>query len=65
MIRVNEKTVPYEPGMTVADLLKREGVSSAIAAVWMNDRIVPRDKHATTPVPDEAVVQIVLVAPGG
>lgn len=65
MIQVNEKTIAYEPGMTVADLLKKEGVSSAIAAVWMNDRIVPRDRHATTVVPDEAVIQIVLLAPGG
>ena len=65
MIQVNEKSIAHEPGMTVADLLKKEGVSSAIVAVWMNDRIVPRDSHATTVIPDEAVIQIVLMAPGG
>jgi len=65
MIRVNDANAVYEPGMTVADLLEAEGMDPAIAAVWMNDELVPRDRHQTTVIPDEASIQIVLLASGG
>ena len=65
MIRVNDESVDCKPGMTVADLLKMQGKEPAIAAVWMDDKLIARDRYESTPVPDGANVQIVLMASGG
>ena len=42
MIRVNDQPSEWEPGLTVAGLLVRQGFAPTIAAVWINDEFVRR-----------------------
>jgi thiamine biosynthesis protein ThiS len=65
MICVNDEPADYEPGLTVARLLVRQGYAVAMVAVWINDDLVARGAYDRTPVPDQTDVRIVLMAPGG
>ena len=65
MISVNDEPAEYEPGLTVATLLARHGFATAMVAVWVHDEFVRRSDYAQAPVPDDADVTIVLMAPGG
>lgn len=65
MIRVNDEPSEWEPGLTVAGLLARQGYAPTIVAVWINDEFVRRQDYAQTPVPDGVDVTVVLMAPGG
>jgi thiamine biosynthesis protein ThiS len=65
MITVNDEPVEYEPGMTVADLLRRQDVAVTMLAVWLDGELVPRDAYDTTPVRDGASLQIVPIIIGG
>jgi len=65
MIRVNDEPADYDPGMTVAEVLRKYGYAAAMVAVWIDDEIVPRGAHDTTVLRDGADIKIVLMAAGG
>lgn len=65
MIRVNDENTDCQAGMSVADLLKKQGMESAMVAVWMDDRIIPRSQYEETLIHGDASIQIVLIASGG
>ena len=65
MIRVNDEQADHYSGMTVAALLRDRGYATAMVAVWIDGEMVPRGLYDTTPVPDGADVEIVLMAAGG
>ena len=39
--------VPWHPGLTVQDVIRRLRFSYALLVVRLNDRVVPRDEWAT------------------
>jgi len=65
MLTVNDEPLPFEPGLTVRDLLTRLGYESRLIAVWVDGTLVPRGAYGTTPVPDGGHVQIVHIIAGG
>jgi len=65
MIRVNDEPADYDPGMTVAEVLRKCGYATAMVAVWIDDEIVPRGAHDTAIVRDGADIKIVLMVAGG
>ncbi|MCX6550068.1 MAG: sulfur carrier protein ThiS [Acidobacteria bacterium] len=65
MIHLNDEPVAWEPGLTLATLLARQGYAAPTVAVWLNDEFVARGSYEQTPVPDDASVIVVLMAPGG
>lgn len=65
MILVNDEPMAPEPGLTVQRLLASKGFGAAMVAVWIDEELVPRSKHAETLVPDGCSVKIVLMIAGG
>jgi sulfur carrier protein len=65
MIAVNGEPLEHDPGMTVADVLRRRKFIFRMLAVWVDGVFVPRSAYAATPVPDEADVQVIHMISGG
>lgn len=51
--------------MTVADLLKRQGLEKGRVAVERNGEIVPRANYAQTPLTEEDKLEVVGFVGGG
>ena len=66
MIRVNNQyEIPWQPGMTVQDVLDALNFSFRMIAVKVNGEPVLRRDYATTEVPDDAEVQALHMISGG
>ena len=66
MIRVNDKwDVPWQPGMTVQDVLKSCGFTHHHLVVSINGVLVPPGEYAKQPVADGDQVRVVHVIGGG
>lgn len=66
MIRVNDKwDIPWQPGMTVIDLLSVCGFTHHHIVVSINGMLVPPDQYATQSVADGDQVRVVHVIGGG
>ena len=65
MLIVNDEPLDYEPGMTVADVLKKRNYVWRMLGVFIDGEFVPRGAYARTPVPDGAVVKVIHQIAGG
>ena len=65
MLIVNDEPLEYEPGMTVADILKRRNYVWRMLGVFVNGEFVGRTKYTTTVVPDGAEVKVIHQIAGG
>ena len=65
MLTVNDEPLAYEPGMTVADILKRRNYVWRMLGVFVNGEFVRRTKYDSTPVPDGAEVKVIHQIAGG
>jgi len=65
MLTVNDIPLPYEPGMTVRDILKRRNYVWRMIAVFVNGELVPKAKYDTRQVPDGADVKVIHQIAGG
>ncbi len=65
MLTVNGDPLAYEPGMTVADILKRKNYIWRMLGVFINGTFVPRGTYDRTPVPDGADVKVIHQIAGG
>jgi thiamine biosynthesis protein ThiS len=65
MLSVNDEPLDYEPGMTVADILKRRNYVWRMLGVFVNGEFVRRGTYDTTPVPDGATVKVIHQIAGG
>jgi len=65
MLIVNDEPLDYEPGMTVADVLKKRNYIWRMLAVFINGEFVPRGTYNKTPVPDGADVKVIHQIAGG
>lgn len=64
-IHVNGAPRRLETPLTVAALLERDGLSGKRVAVEKNGEIVPRSRHADTPVAAGDRLEIVVAVGGG
>ena len=65
MLIVNDEPLEYEPGMTVADVLKKRNYVWRMLGVFINGEFVPRGTYNKAPVPDGAVVKVIHQIAGG
>lgn len=64
-IRVNGVDTELADGTTVAGLLAARGIEAGGIAVALNGEVVPRAGHATTVLPDGAVLEVLTAVQGG
>jgi len=65
VITVNSHPLPYQPGMTVADVLKAMNYDYALIAVSVNDQLIARDDYDSFVVQDQADVKALHICHGG
>jgi sulfur carrier protein len=66
MIRVNDKwDVPWQPAMTVQDLLVACEFTHHALVVTVDGRLVPPDDYASQPVADGQQVRVIHIIGGG
>lgn len=65
MIRVKGRQIPWQEGMTLADLLKELQDTFPYAAALINDHYVSRRDFKTAGVPDEAEIVLIPGVGGG
>ncbi|MHC5037826.1 MAG: sulfur carrier protein ThiS [Planctomycetota bacterium] len=65
MIRVNDKPVEWEEGMTVDSLLRKMNFTHPLLVVSVNGSHVPKPRYGSTPIPDDAEVRVLHLSQGG
>jgi sulfur carrier protein len=64
-ITVNGEPRSFQAPLTITQLLDELELSGKRLAVEMNGEIVPKSKHADTPIQDGAALEIVVAVGGG
>lgn len=65
LIKVDQKAVAWQKGMTVSDLLDALGETYDYAVVRVNDQVVSRPQFDQTTIPDGAQVYLIPMVAGG
>ncbi|WDP92099.1 MAG: MoaD/ThiS family protein [Desulfobacter sp.] len=65
MIEVDDITMEWEEGMTVASLLSKIEDSGFVSVIRLNGTLVSSPKFDRTPVPDNAVIRLLPLVAGG
>jgi thiamine biosynthesis protein ThiS len=65
MITINEKTMAWEKGMTIADILKNLAFDYPQKIVSVDEQPIPPDDYHTFIVEDHAKIKVVFVCHGG
>ena len=66
MITINQRdTLPWHPGMTVAEVLDAMSYTFPHIVVSIDGVVVRHDAYAETPVPDDADVRMIHLMAGG
>ncbi len=66
MITVNRREkVPWEPGLTVAELKRRLNYTHPHIIVAVNGEIVPEERYESYELPDDADVRFIHLMAGG
>lgn len=64
-VTVNGRIQEFTEALSIADLLQRLALNGTGIAVALNAAVVPRTKHAHTPIHDGDVVEIIRAVAGG
>ena len=64
MVKINGKSYDYV-GLSVAEMLERNGFSTDRIAVEINEEIVPKANYSSTVLKDEDTVEVVSFVGGG
>lgn len=64
-VSINGERRSLEAPLTVAQLLERQGLAGKRVAVERNGEIVPRSRHADTPLCAGDTLEIVVAVGGG
>lgn len=62
---LNGEAKKIESGKTLADLIEQLGLTGKRIAVELNQEIIPRGEHATTPIQAQDQIEIVHAIGGG
>lgn len=65
MVYLNAEPLAWEPGLTLAELLRRAGRDPALAAVTADGRFVPRPEYGAFLVPDGCGLRVFELHDGG
>ena len=65
MIRVGETELPWQEGMTVAQLLEEVADGYDYAIIRLNGRVVTRPYFNTTTIPDGSTILLLPMVAGG
>lgn len=66
MIRVNNRDeIPWEPGLTVSELLRRFRYTFPAIVVTINGEVISEEEFATREIPDGADVRVIHLIAGG
>ncbi len=66
MITINQRDeLPWQAGMTVQEILDTMSYTFPRVIVSIDGVVVPHDKYAVTPVPDDADVRVIHLMAGG
>jgi thiamine biosynthesis protein ThiS len=65
MITVGEEEIPWQEGMTVAQVLEELQDGHFYAVVRVNGKIISRPNFEKTPVPDQAEIILIPMIAGG
>lgn len=65
MITVGDQKIPWEEGLTLAELLSKLQDGHIYAVVKLDGKLVSRPRFGTTLVPDGALVTLVPMIAGG
>ncbi|CAB1073119.1 hypothetical protein D1AOALGA4SA_1766 [Olavius algarvensis Delta 1 endosymbiont] len=65
MIKVSDRTVAWQQGMTISDLLKEIDDAHPYAVVRINENYVSRPNFDKTTIPDNAEVFLIPMVAGG
>ena len=65
MIRVGEKEIPWQEGLTVTQLLAKLNETYEYVAIRIDDKVVSRPNFDTTEVPDNCQVYLIPLIAGG
>lgn len=64
-LRINGQDESHPDGLTLAELIEQRGLDPQRVAVERNRQLVPRSRHAQTPLAEGDVLEIVTLAGGG
>ncbi|MBP3233097.1 MAG: sulfur carrier protein ThiS [Eubacterium sp.] len=64
MVKINGESYDYV-GLSVAEMLERNGFSTDRIAVEINEEIVPKANYSSTVLKDEDTVEVVSFVGGG
>ena len=64
-LRFNDLTLPCPTGLTLADLIERQGLDPAAVATALNGEFVPRERRAATRLGDGDTVLTFQAIVGG
>lgn len=65
MIIVEDRQIPWEKGLNVAQLIKQLDRSFSCAVVRLNGKLVSRPSFAEIQVPDESRIDLIDLVAGG
>ncbi len=65
MIRVDDQSMPWHDGMTVASLLEQLSDTDCCSVVRLNGKLISSPKFDKTQVPDDSVIQLLPLVAGG
>jgi len=65
VIKVSDRTVAWQQGMTISDLLKEIDDAHPYAVVRINENYVSRPNFDKTTIPDNAEVFLIPMVAGG
>lgn len=66
MICVNNRDeIPWEPGLTVTELLRRFRYTFPAIVVTINGDVISEEEFSTRPIPDGADVRVIHLIAGG
>lgn len=65
MIQVDDTSMAWHEGMTLATLLAQVKDARFVSVVRLNGRLVSSPQFDRTPVPDQAVIQLLPLVAGG
>lgn len=64
-LHLNQRPLPFTTGLTLAELLQREGLDPERVATAVNARFVPREARARTPLqPGDEVITFEAIVGG-
>lgn len=64
-IFINGKSIATDRPVSLAELLRQQGIPTEGTAVAINNRVIPRNQWGSTPVEDQMKITVISAVCGG